>query len=59
MPAETLKCKDCGEAFILSEKEAAFFLRKGLTLPKRCAPCRAKRREERELAEQKGEHDVK
>ncbi len=38
----TLTCRDCGEPFVFSEGEQAFFASKGLTHdPQRCVPCRA------------------
>lgn len=43
-----LNCSECKEFFILSEGERTFFRSKGLMLPKRCSPCRAARRQERE-----------
>lgn len=40
MPA----CVDCGDFYELSADETAWFLQKGLSLPKRCAGCRAIRK---------------
>jgi CxxC-x17-CxxC domain-containing protein len=38
----TLTCRDCGESFIFSAGEQAFFASKGLTNdPQRCPTCRA------------------
>ena len=37
---ENRVCKDCGAAFIISEKENQYFTGKGLVLPKRCVICR-------------------
>jgi hypothetical protein len=37
-------CVDCGEAFVLTEGEIAFFARRGLMVPKRCEDCRAARK---------------
>ncbi len=38
----TLTCRDCGEAFVFSSGEQAFFASKGLQHdPQRCASCRA------------------
>ncbi len=39
-----LKCLDCGNEFTFEAGEQAFYLSKGLAEPKRCKPCRAKRR---------------
>jgi hypothetical protein len=45
MPDRTLKCVDCGADFIWDEREQHFFKTQGLTHePKRCVPCRAKKR---------------
>ena len=33
-------CQDCGEPFVFTEAEAAFFQQRSLTTPKRCRPCR-------------------
>lgn len=40
----TLKCIDCGEAFIWSCGEQAFYYSKQLSEPKRCKPCRELRK---------------
>lgn len=45
--SDVVKCKDCGEVFLLSTGEKAFFSRRGLEPPKRCKTCRAIRRLER------------
>ena len=38
----TLTCRDCGESFVFSSGEQAFFASKGLTNdPQRCPTCRA------------------
>ncbi|MEX1308031.1 MAG: zinc-ribbon domain containing protein [Eubacteriales bacterium] len=48
MPDIKLKCTDCGQAFLFTEKEQAFYEQKGFrTQPKRCADCR-KRRDEKQ-----------
>ena len=33
-------CKQCGKEFEITEREAEFFLSKGMKLPKRCKECR-------------------
>ncbi len=43
-----LICVDCGESFVWTASEQAFFARKNLTMPKRCCECRAERRRLRE-----------
>ena len=45
-------CKDCGRIFILPDYEAEWYTRKGLTLPKRCKPCRNKRAEQKFMEQQ-------
>lgn len=48
MADKTLVCKDCGAEFVFTEGEQAFYAEKGLTNePKRCKPCRDKRKEEK------------
>ena len=45
---ETLmKCKECGKYFELTWTEKMFFEQKGLAIPKRCKPCRDKRKQAR------------
>jgi CxxC-x17-CxxC domain-containing protein len=45
MPDSQIRCSDCGELFLFSEQEQAFFAEKGLnTAPKRCKPCRQARK---------------
>ncbi|MBQ8554716.1 MAG: zinc-ribbon domain containing protein [Clostridia bacterium] len=42
---ETLTCRDCGNEFVFSASEQAFFAEKGfMNKPSRCAACRAARR---------------
>jgi len=38
-------CQSCGEEFILTRKDAAWYEAKGYKLPRRCNACRAARRE--------------
>lgn len=43
---ETIVCPDCGEAFLFTAAEAAFYVQKNLAAPpKRCKACRAARKE--------------
>ena len=42
------KCKGCGKEFELSSGEIEFFNSRGLSQPKRCKKCRAKKREGKE-----------
>lgn len=43
MSTYLLKCMDCGAEFF-TEGERNFYESKGLTMPRRCKPCRSKRR---------------
>jgi hypothetical protein len=43
-----LICVDCGKEFAFPPKEAKFFQAKGFPDPRRCRPCRADHREQRE-----------
>jgi CxxC-x17-CxxC domain-containing protein len=47
MEEATLVCEDCGEEFIFSAEEQEFYMSKGFQTPKRCKPCRAKRKDQR------------
>ncbi len=40
----TIKCVDCEEDFTFSNGEQAYFQSKSLSQPKRCLPCRKKRK---------------
>lgn len=45
---KTIKCVDCGEDFIFSARDQAFYAEKGFTNePKRCKDCRDKKKSER------------
>ncbi len=44
MNAKKKTCKNCGAEFELGEGEISFYKSKGLSLPKRCAECRRRRR---------------
>ena len=52
MSDEVINCADCRTDFTFTENEAKFFTEKGLTKPRRCVPCRRKRRAEKEAAGQ-------
>ena len=41
---KSLLCADCGEKFLFDAGEQAFFWSKGLSEPRRCKPCRQKRK---------------
>lgn len=40
-----IKCQDCGEEFIFSERDQKFYEEKGFLPPKRCRFCRNARKE--------------
>lgn len=44
---KTLVCKDCGQTFVFSAGEQAFYLERGFVEPARCPSCRAARRQAR------------
>ena len=46
MGGETIRCVDCGRTFTWSHGEQRFYKERGLTAPKRCKDCRARRRRE-------------
>lgn len=41
---ETLTCQDCGVQFPFTAGEQEFYASKQLTQPKRCKPCRVKKK---------------
>lgn len=41
---EVVKCKDCGRYFILPRSEKEWFEDRDLNVPRRCVPCRNKRK---------------
>jgi N-acetylglutamate synthase-like GNAT family acetyltransferase len=43
--AQLIACADCHELFTWSAKEQEFFAAQGFQPPKRCQPCRGKKRE--------------
>ncbi len=42
---EVLRCKDCGDYFLLSKSHREYYLGRGLSVPKRCSSCRLSRHE--------------
>lgn len=48
MPDKMLTCQDCDEEFEFTEGEQAFFEEKKFTPPKRCKPCRDKKKAQRD-----------
>ena len=47
MGDRTLTCRDCGQAFVFTEGEQAFYLERGFSEPQRCQACRAARKQQR------------
>ncbi len=47
MADKTLTCSDCGMEFAFTEREQAFYAEKGFSEPRRCASCRASRKQAR------------
>ena len=45
MQNKTIKCKECGEDFVLTVDEQKWYEEKGFKEPKRCKSCRHLRRE--------------
>lgn len=48
MPDQELKCRDCGAAFVHPERDQEFYRQQGYQPPKRCKPCRDRKKQERE-----------
>lgn len=48
MPDMMLTCEDCDEEFLFDERDQAFFKEKEFQQPKRCRPCRQKRKDQRQ-----------
>jgi CxxC-x17-CxxC domain-containing protein len=44
MSSQSIACSQCGELFVFTDAERAFFDSKGLLPPKRCKACRAARK---------------
>ncbi len=47
---QTLKCRDCGQPFVFTAAEQAFYTERGLHTPARCPGCRAERRRQRDAS---------
>lgn len=50
-----IDCLSCGVTFLFTAGEQDYYTNKSLKPPKRCAPCRQIRREERQAREQRDE----
>lgn len=46
--AKELICADCQQRFYFTEKDQAFFKKMGFSDPKRCFPCRKKRKADKD-----------
>ena len=49
-----IECKDCGDMFLFSSKEQAFYDKKGFSDMVRCKPCIQSKRERMALFDKKG-----
>ena len=47
MGDKVLQCKDCGDEFVFTERDQEFYQRQGFQEPKRCKPCRERKKRER------------
>jgi CxxC-x17-CxxC domain-containing protein len=47
MSDRTLTCRDCGQAFVFTAGEQAFYSERGYSEPLRCPSCRASRKQQR------------
>jgi CxxC-x17-CxxC domain-containing protein len=41
MADQVITCADCGQDFVFSESEQAFYADRGFSVPRRCGACRA------------------
>jgi CxxC-x17-CxxC domain-containing protein len=41
MADQVITCADCGQDFVFTESEQAFYADRGFSTPRRCGPCRA------------------
>ena len=44
MPSEFIKCVDCQSEFEHTERDQQFYQERGFAAPKRCKPCREKKK---------------
>ena len=47
MSDRTLTCRDCGQTFVFTAGEQAFYSERGYSAPLRCPSCRAARKQQR------------
>lgn len=48
MNNKEMRCKECGEKFIITAADREWYAEKGFKEPRRCKPCRKLRREQTE-----------
>ena len=53
MAEQVRECVDCHENFVIEAGEVKFFESKGMSLPKRCKPCRAIKKQRNQAREQR------
>lgn len=51
---KSLKCRDCGAAFIYSAKDQQFYAERNFCEPRRCKSCRQRNKENRAAREAHG-----
>ena len=55
---KTIKCVDCGCEFVFTARDQEFYKEKGFTNePKRCKPCRDKKKAERQNQNNESQRD--
>ncbi len=47
MADQQIQCKECGQAFVFTDGEQAFYAERELDAPQRCKDCRDKRKTDR------------
>jgi len=59
MPDQQIMCGDCRQTFVWSEGEQKFYADSNFTPPKRCKPCRDKRKAQRKPGDRKSDSNAK
>ncbi len=54
MSDRTVTCRDCGDAFVFTAGEQAFYTERGFSEPQRCPTCRAARKSQRNSGDSYG-----
>ena len=57
MPNKYINCIDCRTEFEFTERDQEFFEKNEFSTPKRCKPCRAKKKARNQNRNQNQEHD--